>query len=117
MLGHTKEQTTTSYVNVKYRIPIEHLEKVKKEMASYGAEEVVEEIDFILFEEAFPDYNPSIALRGARQKESLTQKELAELIGISQHHISEMENDKRSIGKELAKKLSKALNIYYRVFL
>jgi transcriptional regulator with XRE-family HTH domain len=46
-----------------------------------------------------------------------TEKQVAELTGIAQHHISEMENGKRPIGKETAKKLAKALNIDYRVFL
>lgn len=114
MLEHTKEQNTTSYVNVTYRIPREHLDEVKKDMDSYGAKEVIESIPW---EQAFPDYNASVALRGARHKESLTQKELAKLIGISQHHISEMENGKRPIGKEMAKKLSDVLHIDYRVFL
>ena len=47
----------------------------------------------------------------------MTQRDLAKLTGIPQRHISEMENNKRSIGKEMAKKLGKALNISYRVFL
>jgi plasmid maintenance system antidote protein VapI len=47
----------------------------------------------------------------------LTQTQLAELTGIPQRHISEMENGKRTIGKEMAKRLGKALNISYKVFL
>jgi plasmid maintenance system antidote protein VapI len=39
------------------------------------------------------------------------------MIGIPQRHISEMENGKRPIGKEMAKRLGKALNIGYKVFL
>jgi DNA-binding XRE family transcriptional regulator len=109
-----KEQIMTSYVNVTYRIPKEHLDEARKNMASYGAEEVIESIPW---EQAFPDYNASVALRGARHKESLTQKELAKLMGISQHHISEMENGKRPIGKDMAKKLSQILHVSYRVFL
>jgi ribosome-binding protein aMBF1 (putative translation factor) len=58
-----------------------------------------------------------VCLVGARGKEGLTQKQLSELTGIPQRHISEMENGKRPIGKEMAKKLGKALNIGYRVFL
>jgi len=54
---------------------------------------------------------------GARQKEGLTQKQAADLTGIPQRHISEMENGKRTIGKERAKILGKALNISYKVFL
>ena len=39
------------------------------------------------------------------------------MTGIPQGHISEMENGKRPIGKEIAQKLGKALNVDYRVFL
>jgi len=60
---------------------------------------------------------PSVCLRGGRYREGLTQIQLAELTGIPQRHISEMENGKRPIGKEMAKRLGKALNISYKVFL
>ncbi|MBW6499687.1 MAG: helix-turn-helix transcriptional regulator, partial [Bacteroidales bacterium] len=55
--------------------------------------------------------------RGYRYREDLTQKQLADLAGIPQRHISEMENSKRPIGKERAKKLAKVLNADYRLFL
>jgi len=45
-------------------------------------------------------------LRGARFKADISQKELAQSIGVSQHHISEMENGKRPIGKEMAKRFA-----------
>jgi len=60
---------------------------------------------------------PGVVLAGARGREGLTQRRLAELTGIPQRHISEMENNKRPIGKERAKKFAKALNTSYRVFL
>jgi transcriptional regulator with XRE-family HTH domain len=60
---------------------------------------------------------PASIFRGARSKEEITQTELSELTGIPQRHISEMERGKRPIGKESAKKLAKALNTDYRVFL
>ncbi|NOY68599.1 MAG: helix-turn-helix transcriptional regulator [Deltaproteobacteria bacterium] len=60
---------------------------------------------------------PGACLAGARGKEGLTQKQLSELTGIPQRHISEMENGKRPIGKETARKFEKALNIRYNVFL
>ena len=58
-----------------------------------------------------------LMLKGARHKAELTQKQLAEEIGISQHHISEMENGKRPIGKEMAKRFANFLQIDYRIFL
>ena len=84
MLGHTKKRNTTSYIDVKFRVPVEHLDEIKKDMASYGAEEIIESVPW---EVVFPDYNSAVALRGARHKESLTQKELARLLGIKQIHI------------------------------
>jgi len=80
----------------------------------------LEEKDLYDLEEVSPELawnSGGVSIRGGRGKEGLTQKQLAELTGIAQHHISEMENGKRPIGKETARKLSKALNIDYRVFL
>ena len=56
-------------------------------------------------------------MRGSRHKEEMTQKELADALGISQHHVSEMENGKRPIGKTMAKKLAIIFKIDYRIFL
>jgi plasmid maintenance system antidote protein VapI len=47
----------------------------------------------------------------------MTQKDLAELLGAKQHHISEMENGHRSIGKEMAHRLAKIFKTEYKVFL
>jgi ribosome-binding protein aMBF1 (putative translation factor) len=58
-----------------------------------------------------------LAVRGARFKAELTQKQLAEKLGILPHHISEMEHGKRPISKKMAHKLSQVLNINYKVFL
>ena len=60
---------------------------------------------------------PGQNLAGARYKENLTQVQLSKLTGIPQRHISEMENDKRTIGKVNAKRFGEALNINYRIFL
>jgi plasmid maintenance system antidote protein VapI len=70
--------------------------------------------------EAFPELEQNesgVMLRGARTKEGLTQRELAERSSIPQRHISEMENGKRPIGKERAKKLASVLDVSYKVFL
>jgi len=58
-----------------------------------------------------------IRSKGARLMEGLTQAQLAEKIDIKPHHISEMENGKRVIGKVMAKRLARALNTGYKVFL
>jgi ribosome-binding protein aMBF1 (putative translation factor) len=60
---------------------------------------------------------PGLALRGARLKEGLTQKELAKQINVEQGNIAAMESGKRPIGKQMAKRLGEELKIDYRVFL
>jgi DNA-binding XRE family transcriptional regulator len=110
-----KKPTMADYVEVRFRIPADGLVEAQQTMASYGA--VAEGLESVPWEAVYPDFNGSVALRGARKREALTQKELAHLVGVSQAHISEMEHDKRPIGKDLAKRLAKALKVNYRVFL
>ncbi len=73
--------------------------------------------DLLTWEEAFPGLGPGDILQGARDREGITQTELAERIGVTPHHISEMEKGKRSVGKDMAGRLAKALNTGYKVFL
>jgi DNA-binding XRE family transcriptional regulator len=52
--------------------------------------------DYIPWREAYPECSdeelPGVCLRGSRYREGLTQKQLADITGIPQRHISEMEN-------------------------
>lgn len=59
----------------------------------------------------------SYYLKLYRLRKDLTQVQLAALAGIRQHHLSEMENNKRPVGKNLAKKLAKILAIDYHKLL
>ncbi len=70
------------------------------------------------FKEEIDTYGEGgLMLRGSRHKAEITQKDLAEVLGISQHHISEMENGKRPIGKLMAKRLAEFFKCNYRIFL
>lgn len=60
---------------------------------------------------------PALALRGARIKEGMTQKELADYLGASQAYVSQLENGRKEINKSTAQILEKILNINYKVFL
>ena len=76
-----------------------------------AAEEVLPEL-------ADDTQRPAAMLRGARQKANMTQADLAAKLGdVRQHHLSEMENGKRPIGKDMAKRLAAVLKSDYRVFL
>ncbi|OGP69667.1 MAG: hypothetical protein A2Z73_06000 [Deltaproteobacteria bacterium RBG_13_60_28] len=115
MSAAMKKPVTGDYVEVKFRIPATKVVKVKEVLASYGA--IAAEPESVPWEEVYPDFNGSVALRGARKREGLTQKDLAALVGVSQTHISEMEHGKRPIGKDMARRLAKVLKADYRVFL
>ncbi len=58
-----------------------------------------------------------LMLQGSRLAADLTQQELADKLGVKQHHISEMEHGKRPIGKSMAHRLSEILGVNYRLFL
>lgn len=53
---------------------------------------------------------PAGTLKAYRSRENLTQAQLANMTGIAQGHISEMERGNRVVGIKIAKKLAKALN-------
>lgn len=111
----TKKHPTDDMIDLRLRVHRRNAERIR----SY-AEALEDDDRTFTVAEAFPDLlgqEPQVALRAYRHREDLTQKQLAERTGIPQHHISEMENGKRPIGKETAKKLAAALNIDYRVFL
>ena len=82
---------------------------------------LINEYELIPWRDAYPEYSEGQligkALAGARYREGLTQIQLSEMTGIPQRHISERENGKRPIGKEMARRLAKVLKISYKVFL
>ncbi len=113
----TKKPLTDEMVTVRLRVHRHNAPKIREyaravEAGEEGAYTVAE---------VFPEYagkERQVALRAYRTRENLTQKQLAELTGIPQHHISEVENGRRGIGKERARRLAAALNVAdYRVFL
>jgi ribosome-binding protein aMBF1 (putative translation factor) len=124
MQALTKKRPTEKQVEARFRGTTATLMKLRRMAHALKVQDVTEweldEKESYSIEELSPEMtwnSGGIAIRGGRGKEGLTQKQLAELTGIAQHHISEMENGKRPIGKETAKKLATALNIDYRVFL
>jgi DNA-binding XRE family transcriptional regulator len=118
MLAHTKKHHTENPLEARFIGNREKITKLKDYAKRIGLQDAS---DTVSIAEAFPEYgeNPlGLALRGARHREELTQRALAETTGIPQRHISEMESGKRQIGRERAKKIAAALHVSdYRVFL
>lgn len=116
MQAHTKKHLTDELVTITLRVRRSNVSQLQRYAESLETEE---ERSYSIAE-VFPEYDgreQEVALRAYRNREGLTQKQLAELTGISQHHISEMEHGKRSIGKERAKRLAEALHCDYRQLL
>ncbi|MBW6485167.1 MAG: helix-turn-helix domain-containing protein [Syntrophobacterales bacterium] len=119
MPGLTKNHPTKS-IEIRFIGPFEKRDQAVQRLKPLGFVDA-SEAEYVSWRELFSEYSdeemPGSCLRGARFKESLTQQQLADRIGIPQRHISMMETGKRPIGKEMAKRLGKALNINYKVFL
>ncbi len=117
MQERTKKPPTDS-VELRFLGPIVNMAKAIESLKALG---FVDTSDSVPWREAYPEFSEKEligkALAGARYREGLTQTQLSELTGIPQRHISEMESGKRPIGKEMAKRLGKVLNISYKVFL
>ena len=117
----TKKQTTNGFVDFTLRgVAPGQAKLVQKELEKIRT--LVETLpkakdELISWEQAFPEHHVGTALAGARHFAEFTQARLAEKIGVKRHHISEMEHNKRPIGKNMAKRLAKALNTNYKVFL
>ena len=81
-------------------------------------DEVVNSFETDWYKRTMAAMTPGKALRIYRENAGLTQTALGERVGgIPRQHISNMENGKRPIGKENAKRLAAALHVDYRVFL
>lgn len=117
MQAHTKKHRTET-IELRFMGPVANMARAVETLKSLG---FVDTSDSVPWRDAYPDCSENQligkALAGARYREGLTQIQLAELTGIPQRHISEMENGKRVIGKEMAKRLANALNASYKLFL
>lgn len=129
MLEPTKKQTTGEFADLCFRVPAVHADRIRTVvdniLALLGSEDQGRpanegqggEDRLYRIDEVFPDFHPGDTLKGARLMHELTQAQLAAMIGVKASHISEMEKGKRPMGKEMARRLAKALNTSYQVFL
>ncbi len=110
MLERTKKhRTDVAY----FSGAADKLQQLRKYAAEIG---LAESSDSIPWREAFTEFKGNEAgtlISGYRHREGLTQIQLAELAGIPQRHISEIERGKRIIGKDRAKKLADVLRCDY----
>ena len=124
MLAHMRTQTTGALTEISLTVPSEDAERLCKAINSLLelVRPVVRPVnadgeELYTAQEVFPESSPGNRLRGLRTREGITQKELANALGVRQHHVSEMEKGVRTISKEMAKRIGETYNISYKVFL
>lgn len=119
MSAHMKKHRTNQTANViwhgaQYAVPLEVIEQYK--ITSNG-EEPLESIDDVFGELIAEHGEPAVLLKGLRAKEGLSQIEFAKEVNLTQQNLSAMENGRRNIGKEIAKRIAEKFGIDYRIFL
>lgn len=124
MLELTKTQITAELTELRLLVPEDKAELIENALRNlclfFGQTiRIKEEPGEKLYpvSDLFPEISPSMCLRGLRTREGLTQAELAKKLGVKQHHISEMENGKRPVGPEIARRLEEVFGTSRKAFL
>ena len=131
-LGHTKARRTnkkkvlrtfkSSNLTIRsnnYSVPKKIIKELENRLAPHLIEDSSDNLSFDEFCKADKRNLPSWAenIRGLRYRENLTQVQFADVLEITQANLSAMENGKRPIGKQIAKRIQNVFNIDYRRFL
>jgi DNA-binding XRE family transcriptional regulator len=115
MLEPTKKRRT-DVVEVRFVGTAENIRQLRELAHQAGVTDLTESVPW---RDAFPEFKNNVygtLLSGYRHREGMTQEALSRMTGIPRRHISEMENGKRPIEKETAKKFAIALRVDYRSF-
>ena len=106
----TKKIANVTWHGARYAVPLNVIQK-------YKIDKEIETIDDV-FGDLIKNYGePAVLLRGLRHKEGLSQIVFSKKLGITQSNLSAMENERRVIGKEIAKRIEKQFGVDYRLFL
>lgn len=110
---HTENIAMVTWHGANYALPVGVIEKyrVKKESKTHLS--IADVFGALINEHG----EPGLLLKGLRHRENLSQIELANILNVSQTNLSAMENGRRPIGKELAKRIAETFQVDYRIFL
>ena len=126
MLALMKMRHTEQAEEILLRLPPPAVEKVRnaiqRTLKSMGHTIQVSHLndegeELLTFEEVFPDAHPGMFIRGLRNRDDLTQLQLAEKLGTTQARVSELESGKTPISKRMAQKLGDIFKTPYKLFL
>ncbi len=107
--GKKKAEKLIALLRDEYRAHVEVVED--------NDDELVSAFETEWYRQVSAEMTTGDMLRIRRENVGLSQAKLGDIIGSNRQNISNMENGKRSIGKETAKKLAAALGTDYRAFL
>jgi DNA-binding XRE family transcriptional regulator len=129
MLGRMSTRTTSKTTEITLVVPSKAAAQMKEIIANMWTlaghkmrrniieDDEIDDDKIYTMEEVFPDSHPGTILNGLRTREGLTQKRMAEKLGIPRRHISEMERGLRPISLEMAKLIGATFNTGHKVFL
>jgi DNA-binding XRE family transcriptional regulator len=124
MLAHMKMQTTGELAEIIVTVPIKDALKIREAVsaalntAGHRVRDLNDEGNEVFsVAEVFPERAPGMLIEGFRLKFDLTQEKLAELLGTKQNRVSDLENGRREVSKEMAKKLGAVFKVPYQMFL
>jgi DNA-binding transcriptional regulator YiaG len=109
--------TSQLITNVNLSIPAENFELVAAFVEKLGGSLEINDGELITVPQMHENERPGRMLKGLRLRAEMTQKELAEAIGVPQSHVSEYEKNKRRILEGKAKELAKLLKSVLSNFL
>ncbi|WED42226.1 helix-turn-helix domain-containing protein [Legionella cardiaca] len=108
---HTNNIANVTWHGVRYALPVNVIEKYR---VSEDSDVSIADV----FGNLIDEYTePGLLLKGLRHREGLSQNEFSKILNISQANLSAMENGRRTIGKELAKRIAEKFEVDYRLFL
>jgi len=109
-------QVAISISNERFMVPGPRAAAILELVREYQVEENVP-ADEVL-RDVYKKYGKTgSVIRGFRAREDMTQIELARKLDVTQGDLSKMENGKRPVGKEMARRLAKVFSTDYRVFI
>ena len=109
---------TFEFLGLRYQAPARVVDEVRRKLRLYKQESedpVGVDVFIKSVQGDLPDW--AMYFRGIRQRQDLTQKEMAEALGLTQSNISDIERGRRPIGKALAKKVAERFKAEYRLLL
>ncbi len=107
-------------IRLRPRTPARVIRAVKKQFSDYvidSSDEYEDWFETDLHREIAARMKPGDYLRNFREATGMTQKDLAERIGVRVNYLSDMEAGRRTISRMKAKKIAATFNVSPGVFI